>query len=232
MYTVLLSSKFFLWCFTNGGGFRDLVTKSWTPCGSCPNLGRNPVDVRELLNPVGVSLYLPGDAVYIYSVILNSINGVSSTKDVRVTCISLQTGDIKSVKFVDEENRLLMLWSDPSFSTHLLSLPLDPIPQCTSEQEIQLRPADATGGINIPWDQQPSSVVQIDLLDPAADGGKGWILHSFDDDGLDGEGPVSLEVNPLKGRRAICVLYADGMRYEVLDMDNAVQDDEGGGEEL
>lgn len=50
--------------------------------------------------------------VYIYSVILDTVNGVSSTKDVRVTCVNLQAGDIKSIKFVDEENRLLILWRD------------------------------------------------------------------------------------------------------------------------
>lgn len=123
----------------------------------------------------------------------------------------------------------------PSFSTHLVSIPLNPIPRCHSKQEITLRPADAARGFELPWDQRQDLIVQMDLLDPAS-GHAGYIRHTFDDEGPDEEGPVRLEINPLKDRRAMCVLYADGMRYEVLDMDNAVQGDdedgEGEGEEL
>lgn len=35
-----------------------------------------------------------------------------------------------------------------------------------------------------------------------------------------------VDVNGRKGRRAICVLYGDAMRYEVLDLDAAMGEDE------
>lgn len=33
-----------------------------------------------------------------------------------------------------------------------------------------------------------------------------------------------LDVNGRRGRRAVCVLYGDGMRYDVLDLDVAVEE--------
>lgn len=36
--------------------------------------------------------------------------------------------------------------------------------------------------------------------------------------------PVWLDVNGRQGRRAVCVLYGDGMRYDVLDLDVAVEE--------
>ena len=38
--------------------------------------------------------------------------------------------------------------------------------------------------------------------------------------------PVRIEVNARKGRRAVCVLYGDGMKYEVFDLDARVDGDE------
>jgi anaphase-promoting complex subunit 4 len=38
--------------------------------------------------------------------------------------------------------------------------------------------------------------------------------------------PVHLDVNGRKGRRAVCVLYGDGMRYDVLDLDAAMENEE------
>lgn len=37
---------------------------------------------------------------------------------------------------------------------------------------------------------------------------------------------MHVDVNGRKGRRAICVLYGDAMRYEVLDLDAAMGEDE------
>lgn len=37
---------------------------------------------------------------------------------------------------------------------------------------------------------------------------------------------MHVDVNGRKGRRAICVLYGDSMRYEVLDLDAAMGEDE------
>jgi anaphase-promoting complex subunit 4 len=38
--------------------------------------------------------------------------------------------------------------------------------------------------------------------------------------------PVKIDVNGRQGRRAICVLYGEGLRYEVLDMDAEMEDEE------
>lgn len=38
--------------------------------------------------------------------------------------------------------------------------------------------------------------------------------------------PIHVDVNGRKGRRAVCVLYGDSMRYEVLDLDAAMEEEE------
>jgi anaphase-promoting complex subunit 4 len=38
--------------------------------------------------------------------------------------------------------------------------------------------------------------------------------------------PVKIDVNGRQGRRAICVLHGEGLRYEVLDMDAEMEDEE------
>jgi anaphase-promoting complex subunit 4 len=38
--------------------------------------------------------------------------------------------------------------------------------------------------------------------------------------------PIHVDVNGRRGRRAVCVLYGDAMRYEVLDLDAAMGEDE------
>lgn len=38
--------------------------------------------------------------------------------------------------------------------------------------------------------------------------------------------PVRVDVHGRKDRRAVCVLYGDAMRYEVLDMDAAFEREE------
>lgn len=40
--------------------------------------------------------------------------------------------------------------------------------------------------------------------------------------------PVGFDANGRKGRRAICILYGDAMRYDVLDLDAGVEDEEDG----
>lgn len=49
-----------------------------------------------------------------------------------------------------------------------------------------------------------------------------------------GNRPVRVDVNGRRGRRAVCAVYGDGMRYEVFDMDAEVEvdeeDEEGGNE--
>jgi anaphase-promoting complex subunit 4 len=55
-------------------------------------------------------------AVYIYRVSLETVNGISSTKDISATAVSLQAGDIECIKFVEEDNALMLLWRDAGTS--------------------------------------------------------------------------------------------------------------------
>lgn len=50
--------------------------------------------------------------VYIYTVRVETVNGISSTKSISVTAASLQSGRIKCIKSVFEDNALMMLWED------------------------------------------------------------------------------------------------------------------------
>jgi anaphase-promoting complex subunit 4 len=106
--------------------------------------------------------------------------------------------------------------------------------------------------LNIPF--QPSSIHQQDLNDPPipnliytegdstpsspkpttpitdldlSDGyfWEGVVKHLFAAHGPKAK-PVHVDVNGRKGRRAVCVLYGDSMRYEVLDLDAAMEDED------
>ena len=51
------------------------------------------------------------------------------------------------------------------------------------------------------------------------------VRHAFAVSGSKSK-PVHVDVNGRKGRRAVCVLYGDGMRYDVLDLDAAMENEE------
>lgn len=50
------------------------------------------------------------------------------------------------------------------------------------------------------------------------------VLHCFPSSGIKSK-PVRLSVNGRKGKRAICVLFADMTHYEVLDIDYQAKND-------
>ena len=54
---------------------------------------------------------LTGTAVYIYRIVLDSINGVSSTKSTSIAAIDLLEGEIRQIQFVDDDS-LMILWSN------------------------------------------------------------------------------------------------------------------------
>lgn len=51
--------------------------------------------------------------VYIYRAVLDSINGVSSTRHTSIAALALPEGEIRQLQFV-EDNTLMVLWSDAS----------------------------------------------------------------------------------------------------------------------
>lgn len=77
----------------------------------------------------------------------------------------------------------------------------------------------------------PDIPTTVDLLSPKAER-TDIIKHAFAPSGPKSK-PMMIEVNGHEGRRAVCVVYSDGMRYEVLDIDAEVEDEEeeGKGEE-
>lgn len=78
---------------------------------------------------------------------------------------------------------------------------------------------DATATTAIP----PPTPVDVSVSSSVA-GGAG-IKHRFAGGGVKAK-PARIDVNGRQGRRAICVVYGDGLRYEVLDLDAEVEEDE------
>lgn len=60
-------------------------------------------------------------AVYIYRTVLDSINGVSSTRATSVASITLEEGEIRQLQFV-EDDTLMVLWTDGSMFSALDSI--------------------------------------------------------------------------------------------------------------
>lgn len=65
-------------------------------------------------------------AVYIYRVVLDSVNGVSSTRSTSIAAFDLQEGEIRQLQFV-EDDTLMILWSHPSmFPFFIIACPSNP----------------------------------------------------------------------------------------------------------
>ncbi|KAJ5764981.1 hypothetical protein N7520_004540 [Penicillium odoratum] len=158
--------------------------------------------------------------VYIYRVILDSSNGVSSTRNTSIATLDLQEGEIKQLQFVADDT-LMILWSTPG-SSYLLNLPFQPHSAQFSKRDqssvLEFVPCDPH-----PSDSKPS--VPATSLNVSALSEAGMVRHVFAPSGLKAK-PMRIDVNGRKGRRAVCVLYGDAMRYDVLDLDAAMEDEE------
>ncbi|KAK2873517.1 hypothetical protein FQN49_002295 [Arthroderma sp. PD_2] len=137
---------------------------------------------------------------YIYRNILSIVNGVSSTKASLLATVDLGSGSIRDLKFV-EDGTLMLLWSSKvsKASWHLVSVPY--LPSKHARLEIDFAPVDE------------GLVMSLDVL-------AGLVCHTFSQAAA-GE-PAHLAVNGRRGRRVVCVLYADGRHYSVLDLDSAL----------
>jgi anaphase-promoting complex subunit 4 len=99
---------------------------------------------------------------------------------------------------------------------HLVTIPLDPFPRLEPKRQIRLDPAKAADGARPNWEEVSEDlVVQLELLNPDREA---WCIRHLFGDQHDSE-PAVLAVNGRLGRRAVCVLDSDGLRYSVLDMD-------------
>lgn len=182
--------------------------------------------------------------VYIYRTVLDSVNGVSSTRHASVAALTFQEGEIRQLQFV-EDDTLMVLWSDAStcytlvhsrddvliLTTHveghsyLLNFPFQPASALLTSEKADPPPLilDYTDCDTHPSSSRPS--VQPTSLDLTSLSQTGIIRHVFATSGPKMR-PVQLDVNGRKGRRAVCVLYGDAMRYDVLDLDAAMLNEE------
>ncbi|PTU22891.1 hypothetical protein P175DRAFT_0499432 [Aspergillus ochraceoroseus IBT 24754] len=162
--------------------------------------------------------------LYIYRVVLDSENGVSSTRQTCVGAINLQGGAIHQVQFVDNDDTIMVLWSNEGGSTYLLNFPFQPPSATKVEMEYDSCPFlidfhEISGDLS----SSPGPVTMataVDILSPDS-AFAGLVKHRFGGKAQ----PVQIDVNGRPGRRAICVLYGEGLRYEVLDLDAEMGDD-------
>ncbi|OJJ87767.1 putative anaphase-promoting complex component Cut20/Apc4 [Aspergillus glaucus CBS 516.65] len=159
---------------------------------------------------------------YIYRVVLDSVNGVSSTRSTSIAAFDLQEGEIRQLQFV-EDDTLMILWSHPNGSSYLLNFPFQPSSATSSGAEAKT-PSDIT--VEYEDCNASTTVVPLDVLaeDPPH---ASLIRHTFPAS-AGAKGRVGrIDVNGRKGRRAVCALFGDGGRYEVFDMDaEIVEEDE------
>jgi len=104
---------------------------------------------------------------------------------------------------------------------YLLNFSFQPTPERTDSPSLELdyiecdaSPASSTPAI------PPTSLELSTLMET------GVIRHVFAPTGPKSK-PLWLDVNGRKGRRAVCVLYGDGMKYDVLDLDGTIEEEEG-----
>ncbi|KAL2822321.1 anaphase-promoting complex, cyclosome, subunit 4-domain-containing protein [Aspergillus cavernicola] len=162
---------------------------------------------------IAIGLVTSKHILYIYRVVLDSANGVSSIRQTFIGAINLHKGEIRQVQFVDD-HKIMVLWSNNEGSSYLLHLPFQPPSSPIDYQTHSLS------------DKEPVTMttdVDVSSRDPRI---TNLIKHQF----APKTRPVRFDVNGRQGRRAICVLYGEGLRYEVLDLDAEMGEDEEGDE--
>lgn len=162
--------------------------------------------------------------VYIYRVVLDSVNGVSSTRQASIAALSFKEGVVRQLQFV-EDDTLVLLYADGEAS-YLLNLPFQPTSVLDLADEVEPLAVPLNYIDNNP---QPTTVKPAVQSTPLAITSllreTDIVIHTFAPSGPKSD-PVHIDVNGRQGRRAICVLYGDAMRYEVLDLDAELEDEE------
>ncbi|KAE8377835.1 putative anaphase-promoting complex component Cut20/Apc4 [Aspergillus bertholletiae] len=163
--------------------------------------------------------------LYIYRTVLDCENGVSSTRTIGVGAIDLQEGEVRQVQFV-EDDTIMILWSNNEGSSYLLNFPFQPAPTAGAPEGVEspyfvsFEDYDSTATSSAP----ATATVTFDVLAPESESMQ-WIKHAFAIPGPKLK-PTRIYVNGRHDRRAICVLYGDCLRYEVLDLDAELEDEE------
>ncbi|KAL4893762.1 anaphase-promoting complex, cyclosome, subunit 4-domain-containing protein [Aspergillus ambiguus] len=163
--------------------------------------------------------------LYVYRVVLDCENGVSSTRSLAVGAVDLQEGDVRQVQFVADDT-VMVLWASGNKVSHLLNLRLMATTAYGADATAEAPPLliDFTTVDSSPRETAPAvTPLTVDVWS------QGLVKHVFPASGSKGR-PLRVDVNGRRGRRAICVLYGDSMRYEVLDLDVEMDDGEDGEE--
>ncbi|KAJ5131355.1 Anaphase-promoting complex subunit 4 [Penicillium bovifimosum] len=162
--------------------------------------------------------------VYLYRVILDSVGGVSSTRSTCMVTLNLQDGEVRQLQFVADDT-LMVLWRDSKGSSYLLNFPFQPTAQSQDEaldpSPLVLDYVACDSKPSTPKPSIPAMTLDMSPESPHAS----IIVHRFALHGPKAR-PIHVDVNGRRGRRAVCVLYGDHMRYEVLDLDAAMGDEE------
>lgn len=162
--------------------------------------------------------------VYIYRIVLDSVNGVSSTRQSSIAALSFKEGVVRQLQFV-EDDTLVLLYAD-SEASYLLNLPFQPASVLDLSEEVEPLAVPLNYIDNNPQPTTVKPAVQPTPLDIASLlGDTDIIIHTFAPSGPKSN-PLHIDVNGRQGRRAICVLYGDAMRYEVLDLDAKLEEEE------
>ncbi|KAF9887042.1 hypothetical protein FE257_010536 [Aspergillus nanangensis] len=165
--------------------------------------------------------------LYIYRVISDCENGVSSTKSTSVGTVDLREGEIRQVQFVGDDT-IMLLWTNKKTVSYLLNFAIAPAP--TRDTGVE---SDASSPVLIDFYETHSDsrdrrlAMNPTTLDvrSADSPSASRIKHVFPVSGVRSK-PLRVDVNGRQGRRAICVLYGDRMRYEVLDLDAEMENEE------
>lgn len=154
---------------------------------------------------------------------------MSSAKNVSVASLRLPDGEVKQAQFV-EDGTIMLLYADKGDISLPSLLSISFKANNSTERSYLLNFAisasssngDETGFIpqySITTDSQSlPTPFDLDIFDNHAD----IVLHAFPTSGTKSK-PVRMNVNGRKERRAACILSADMMHYEVLDIDHPVE---------
>lgn len=119
----------------------------------------------------------------------------------------------------------MILYADND-AAYLLNFGFQPASILQTSDEADPLPVQLTYVANNPHPTTAKPNVQSTVLDIASlleetD----IVIHIFASSGPKSN-PIHFDVNGRQGRRVVCVLYGEGMRYDVLDMDTKMEEEE------
>lgn len=153
----------------------------------------------------------------LYRIVLKVVNGISSKESIQHAVISLPTGTVKDMKYIDDE-KLMVAFSKSASTSHLLSFSY----RHDSELLSDISYTTLKHGTDADSAHQPSGDAYLDLSE--LEEMTRYIQHTFPDG--PSWTPQRLAVNGRKGRRAACVVSEDRIHYRIFDVDAPVEDAE------